>query len=77
MKKIIDEYLLNWINNQLCVFVSTVSEMESQYTKREIAEARTARDFQRRLASPPNTKMIRALNEGTIQNTTVTAEHVR
>ena len=59
------------------VFVSTVSEMESQYTKREIAEARTARDFQRRLASPPNTKMIRALNEGTIQNTTVTAEHVR
>ena len=59
------------------VFVSTVSEMESQYTKREITEARTARDFQRRLASPPDTKMIRALNEGTIQNTTVTAEHVR
>ena len=59
------------------VFVSTVSEMESQYTKREITEAWTARDFQRRLESPPDTKMIRALNEGTIPNTTVTAEHVR
>ena len=55
------------------VFVSTVSEMESQYTRREIIEARTARD----LASPPDTKMIRALNEGTIKNTTATAEHVR
>ena len=61
------------------VFVSTVSKIESQYTKREIKEARIARDFQRRLASPPDTKSteIRALNEGTIQNTTVTAEHVR
>ena len=51
--------------------------MESQYTKREITKAWTARDFQRRLASPPDTRMIRALNEGTIPNTTVTAEHVR
>ena len=59
------------------IFVSTVSEIESQYTKREIKESRTARDFQRRLASPPDTKMIQALNEGTIQNTTATAEHVR
>ena len=61
------------------VFVSTVSKIESRYTKREIKEARIARDFQRRLASPPDTKSteIRALNEGTIQNTTVTAEHVR
>ena len=57
-------------------FVSSVSGMESQYIKREINEARTARNFQRRLASTPDTKMIRALNEGTIQNTTVTAEHV-
>ena len=38
------------------VFVSTISEIESQYTKREINEARTARDFQRRLASPPDTR---------------------
>ena len=35
-------------------FVSTVNEIKSQYTKREINEARTARDFQRRLASPPD-----------------------
>ena len=59
------------------VFVSTVSDLESQYAKREVQEAQAARDLQRRLAAPPDKKLIKALSDGTIQGTTVTAEHVR
>ena len=59
------------------VFVSTVSDLESKYTKREVQEAQAARDLQRRLAAPPDTKLMKALSDGTIQGTTVTAEHVR
>ena len=59
------------------VFVSTVSDLESQYTKREVQEAQAARDLQRRLAAPPDMKLIKALSDGPIQGTIVTAEHVR
>ena len=54
-----------------------VSDLESKYAKRGVQEAQAARDLQRRLAAPPDTKLMKALSDGTIQGTTVTAEHVR
>ena len=47
------------------VFVSTVSDLESQYTKREVQEAQAARDLQRRLAAPPDMKLIKRSEEHT------------
>ena len=72
-------------DNGLCVcnfgpsnlFLSTVSDLESQYTKREVQEAQASRVLLCGLAAPPNMKLIKALSDGTIRGTTVTAEHVR
>ena len=56
--------------------VTTVTENESQYSKREVSQARDARQLQRRLANPPDAKLIKALSTGTIQNTGVTPADV-
>ena len=70
-----DLYVCNFAPSN--VFVSTVSDLESQYTKREVQEAQAARNLQCRLAAPTDMKLIKALSDGTIEGTTVTAEHVR
>jgi hypothetical protein len=41
-----------------------------------VNQARKARQLQRRLANPPDAKLIKALTTGSIQNTTVTAADV-
>ena len=56
--------------------VSTVAENEAQYSRREVSQAHDARQLQRRLANPPDTKLIKALSTGTIQNTSVTPADV-
>ena len=56
--------------------VATVAENEAQYSKREVSQARDARQLQRRLANPPDAKLIKALSTGTIQNTRVTPADV-
>ena len=53
------------------VIVSTVAENESHYSKREIQQARAARDLQRRLGSPPDIKLSKAIAEGAIQGADV------
>ena len=60
---------------QRCL-VTTVTDNESKHSKREVAQAREARQLQRRLANPPDAKLIKALNTGTIQNATVTPADV-
>ena len=60
---------------QQCL-VTTVTDNESKYSKREVAQAREARQLQKRMANPPDAKLIKALNTGTIQNTTVTPTDV-
>ena len=57
-------------------FVTAVAENEAQYSKREVSQARYARQLQRRLANPPDAKLIKALTTGTIQNTSVTPADV-
>lgn len=56
--------------------VSTVAENKAQYNRREVSQARNARQLQRRLADPPDTKLIKALSTGTKQNTSVTPADV-
>ena len=56
--------------------ITTVAENEARYSKREVSQARDARQLQRRLANPPDAKLIKALTTGTIQNTPVTPADV-
>ena len=56
--------------------ITTVADNEAQYSRREVTLAREARQLQRRLANPPDAKLIKALASGTIQNTTVTPADV-
>jgi hypothetical protein len=56
--------------------IPTVAENEARYSKREVSQARDARQLQRRLANPPDAKLIKALTTGTIQNTPVTPADV-
>lgn len=56
--------------------VTTVADNESNYSKREVAQAREARQLQRRLANPPDSKLIKAISTGTIQHSSVTPADV-
>ena len=56
--------------------VTTVADNEALYSRREVIRAREARQLQRRMANPPDAKLIKALASGTIQNTTVTPSDV-
>ena len=60
---------------QRCL-VTTVADNESRHSKREVAQAREARQLQERMANPPDAKLIKALTTGTIQNATVTPDDV-
>ena len=60
---------------QRCL-VTTVTDNESKRSKREVAQAREARQLQRRLANSPDAELIKALNTGTIQNAIVTPADV-
>jgi hypothetical protein len=57
------------VGNQF--LITTVADNEAQLSRREVELAREARQLQRRLANPPDAKLIKALSNGTIQNTTV------
>ena len=41
--------------------VTTVTENESVCSKREVAQAREARQLQKRMAKPPDAKLIKAI----------------
>jgi hypothetical protein len=56
--------------------VTTVTGIEAQYSRREVILTREARQLQRRMANPPDAKLIKALASGTIQNTTVAPSDV-
>lgn len=68
-------YVHDTRQEQTCL-VTTVAENEAKYSRREVNQARDARQLQRRLANPPDAKLIKALTTGTIQNTTVTPADV-
>ena len=63
-------YVHDTRTEQHCL-VTTVTDNESKYSKREVNQAREARQLQRRMANPPDAKLIKALTSGTLQNTTV------
>jgi hypothetical protein len=70
-------YVHNTKTAQQCL-VMTVADNESKYSRREVAQAREARQLQKRMANPPppDAKLIKALNTRTIRNTTVTPSDV-
>lgn len=53
-------------SNDNSILISTVSDNESQYTKREVARAKEARSLQQRLANPPDNKLSMAIAHGNI-----------
>jgi hypothetical protein len=56
--------------------VTTVADNEALYWRREVTLAREACQLQRRMANPPDAKLIKAIASGTLQNTTVTPSDV-
>lgn len=48
-----------------------------QYKATEVKEAEATMDSERGLAAPPDSKLIKALTDGTIQDTSLTLEHVQ
>jgi Reverse transcriptase (RNA-dependent DNA polymerase) len=56
-------YVHNTKTAQQCL-VTTVADNESKYSRREVAQAREARQLQKRMANPTDTKLIKALNTG-------------
>ena len=65
----------NSFGSRARVLVNTVQENMSRYTKREIARAASARDYQRKLGYTAG-QLIGLLNSGKIRNAEVTAHDV-
>jgi len=69
-------------NNQLFrnsynyVFISTISNLEQQFTKREVEEAKQARLLYVKLGRPSKQNFKRLLNENFIRNCPITSVHV-
>ena len=61
--------------NNTCL-ITTVADNEALYSRREVTLAQEARQLQRRMANPPDAKLIKAIASGTLQNTTVTPSDV-
>ena len=57
--------------NDRTLAISTVNNNESKFTKREVLQTQAARALQKRMGYPPDVKLIRALQLGTIQNSNV------
>jgi hypothetical protein len=68
-------YVHDTSKDRTCL-ITTVAESEARYTICEVNQAREAHQLQRRLANPPDAKLIKALTTGSIQNTTVTTADV-
>lgn len=60
-----------------CVMVITVQDMERQFTKHQLKQARIARELQRRMGFPSDDVLIRTINNGGLINTGVTAKDVQ
>jgi hypothetical protein len=56
--------------------ITTIADNEARYSEREVNKASDASQLQRRLANPPDAKLIKALTTGTIQKTTITPADV-
>ena len=54
------------IDDHRTVAVTTIAENESRFTRREVLQARAARDLSRRMGHPPDSKLIRAIQLGTL-----------
>ena len=54
------------LDNHQTAAITTITENESKFTKREVLQARLARDFSRRMGHPPDSKLIRALQLGAL-----------
>ena len=56
--------------------VTTVSHNETQFTTREVKEAREARDLQRRLGNPTDSSLCKVLLQGHITSRNVLPTHI-
>ena len=57
--------------NDRTLAISTVNNNKSKFTKREVLQAQAVRALKKRMGYPPDAKLTRALQLGSIQNSNV------